>query len=291
MGYEDGGFQRREERPQSVSRDYSSNGNSRNFSGSNYSGGNRPNVYSSGGGGNSGGNRGNWGGGNGFKNRVQDNSPGELYKPYLVASNEDVPQETLDQFKRLAHELESKDFIARNLGASTVDDIVRQETNKGETILPWRNFRELDSKLYYSTPQAHDIAKQFHQAYDKMKDTVKGFLARNVRGVLGKDLKSPIMFLICYSSDGAERAADVSSSTGLISHIINIADAMLIPVFNLSNKDAEQRLKDYLRLQNNVTEDRRQNQQGNTYPSENNQQHSQNSQQYPGSMDDDEFSM
>lgn len=171
-----------------------------------------------------------------------------LYKPYLGTGNRDTPDDILKLMFTLASELEQVGFTLR-AGASCKADLAFEAGSKTkEIVLPWKGFESKESTNYFNTRQALDMAKLFHPTFDGLKDVIKAFLGRNARIVLGKDLKSPVMFVILWSEDGAENSKTKSIKTGSMGHIIAMADAMKIPVFNLANKDAEQRLKQHLGL-------------------------------------------
>lgn len=83
-----------------------------------------------------------------------------------------------------------------------------------------------------------------------MKLPVQAFLAKNVRLLYGDKLKSPALFMLCWSEDGAETLREKTNRTGSIGHAIQIAYSMRIPIFNLGKPDTEERLKRYLDLDN-----------------------------------------
>lgn len=244
-----------------------SNGNRPPYQGNNhrpngnYGGDNGNRSY--GGGGGYGGNRGGGfnrgGGGGGFNrggfnkggyNRQQEDDDGEarLYKPYVGTGNKEAPQEVLDKMSQIARELEEFGYTLRSGGLEGPEEVFEKATKVHEIHLPWKGFNNKESKYTFTPKQAHGIAKMFHPSFDTLKPVIQTFLAKNARLVLGKDLKSPALFMICWSEDGAETGKEKTSRTGNVGHAIAIAAAMKIPVFNLGKSDAEARLRAYLEL-------------------------------------------
>lgn len=172
----------------------------------------------------------------------------ELYKAYAGSGNPDAPQEILTQMKRLAGELEGFGYTLRVGGLNGPEEAFEAGTDKVELHLPWRDFNQKVSKLTFNSKEAQAIAAKFHPAYDGLKPAIQAFLAKNVRMLLGNNLKSPALFLICWSEDGAENSRQKTMKTGNVGHAISIASAMHIPVFNLKRDDAEQRLRQHLGL-------------------------------------------
>ena len=180
-----------------------------------------------------------WGG-----NKPKDEFIG-LYQAYVGTGNKDTPDNIISTFKRIAEELENLGYIARTGGMDGPDNVFEAVKNV-ELHLPWKGFNNKDSKFTFNSDNAKHIAKMFHTSFDTLKPAIQAMLAKNARLVLGKDLKSPAMFVICWSADGAETKLEKTASTGNVGHVIAIANAMRIPVFNFGKRDAESRLKNFL---------------------------------------------
>ncbi len=183
------------------------------------------------------------GGGGGRKFPPKDEGPGRLYKTYVGAGNRECPDHILNKMKELAKYLASKDFTLRTGGTDGPDAAFESTGVPMELYLPWRGFNGKESKFTFQTPQAEDIAKMFHSGWDKLKDNIKPFLTKHPRMLLGQNLKSHAMFVICWSEDGAERSVERTVKTGNIGHLISIANSVNIPVFNLARPDAERRIQ------------------------------------------------
>lgn len=211
--------------------------------GGGYRGGGGQGGYQRGGGGGGGGfNRGN------FQRRDEPEGPVELYKPYVGTGNKEVPPQVAEAFKRIALELEKAGYTLRSGGMDGAEDIFEKAVKKSEIHLPWKGFNDKDSKFTFTTPAAKELAGRYQPGFEGLKPFVQTFLAKNVRMIMGKDLKSPALFMITWSEDGAETITEKSARTGNTGHAIAVAHELRIPVFNFGKPDAEARLKQYLRL-------------------------------------------
>ena len=183
----------------------------------------------------------------GFQRKPKpDFGPIELYKPYAMASNREISTAMLGRMTELAKMLDSKGFTCRIDGAEGASSAVEPVQCRKEVMLAWKGFNEKESPFTYTPPEALELAKKFHPTFETAKPAVQTFLARNVRLVMGQTLKSPVRFLVVWTEDGAESSKDRTSRTGFAGHLIAIASAVGVPVFNLQRPDAEQRLGAWL---------------------------------------------
>lgn len=181
----------------------------------------------------------------------KDEGPLRLYKPYVITGNKETPSNVISRMCQLVHELESFSYTLRTGGLEGPDEAVEnavKDRSLFELYLPWKGFNNKESTNAFNTERSLEIAKMFHPTFDGLKFQIQGFLAKNARMVLGKDMRSPVMFVLLWSEDAAEKDREKTAKTGNVGHIISIASAMHIPVFNMQRPDAEQRLKQYLEL-------------------------------------------
>ena len=120
-------------------------------------------------------------------------------------------------------------YILRSGGADGSDNAFEigcdRANGKKEIYLPWKNFNGNKSNLIFDDDiEAINIAKKYHPAYNGLSQGAKRLIARNGYQVLGKDLKTPSKYIICYT-DG----------TGGTSQALRIAEDIQIniPIFNL----------------------------------------------------------
>ena len=77
----------------------------------------------------------------------------------------------------------------------------------------------------HATPEAFDLAEEFHPTWDWLSPSAKGLHARNGHILLGADLDDPVDFVLAWTESGK-----VIGGTG---QGLRIARAYNIPVYNL----------------------------------------------------------
>jgi len=172
----------------------------------------------------------------------------KIYKAYVGTGNRDVPDAIKNTIKSIATKLEAKGYTLRTGGLDGSEAAFETDIKLIELHLPWKGFNDKDSKFTFTPKMALAIAKMFHPTFSTLKPAIQTLLAKNVRLIMGKDLKSMAMFVLCWSEDGAETISEKSAKTGNVGHAIAIANHMKIPVFNLGKLDTEKRLMTYLGL-------------------------------------------
>jgi len=194
----------------------------------------------------------NGGGSNGGGWKKPDDGDLSLYKPYAATGNDGFPPEIEQKFKDLALRLEALGYTARVGGMKGVEEIVEKTVKKHELHLPWRGFNEKESRFTYNSERAFSVARMYHPTFDTMAKGVQAFLAKNARLILGDKLTSPVLFLLCWTEDGADSIRNKTARTGFTGHPIAIASSLGIPVFNMGKPDTEQRFNFYLESLVNV---------------------------------------
>jgi hypothetical protein len=218
------------------------NGN-RNSGGSSWSNGGNRGKWNGGGG-----NGGQSGGFNSFRRNNEPQGPVELYKPYVITGNKEAPDHILQAMKGIVEDLEQQGFTMRSGGMEGPEDYVEKVATKKEIHLPWKGFNDKESPFSFTTPAAKELAGKYHSGFDGLKPAIQTFLAKNVKMLMGKDLKSPALFMVVWTEDGAETLQEKSVKSGNTGHAIAVACSLPIPVFNLAKPDGERRLRDYLKL-------------------------------------------
>lgn len=202
-------------------------------------------------------NGGGYNGGGGFQKKAPVDRDAPLpepvfYKPYAVVGNKEFPTDLIPKLTSIVKKLDSLGYTARTGSMKGLDVCVEEITTNVELQLPWKNFNNKESKNTYSSPEILAIAKSLQPGFDELALPIKGFLAKNVRVLLGGKGISRAIFLLCHSEDGADSARQVTSRTASVGHAIKVADKFNIPVFNLKNDNVEEQLMSYLNAQNDV---------------------------------------
>lgn len=129
---------------------------------------------------------------------------------YTGIGSRETPTFALEAFKQIGEELAKLGVILRSGGASGADSAFEEGCDRvngeKEIFIPWEGFNDrvpnnidcfcLDSIL------AKEIAKKFHPSYDYLKPGAKRLMSRNSYQVLGKDLRTPSDFIVCYTDKG-----------------------------------------------------------------------------------------
>lgn len=255
MSFEEGGFQ--ETSSQRQSSNYATHDHERNGSSDGYqsrqqyqnTGGqgayHQRSQYQNSAGGQGSGNK--WqGGGKPFFRRDEPEGPAEWYMPYVATGNKDAPPDIQEQMRQAALELEKLGYTMRCGGMDGMEDFIEKTVSRKEIHLPWKGFNDKDSKFTFTPNAAKELASKLQPGFEGLKPVIQTFLAKNVRMIMGKDLKSPAMFMIVWTEDGAETLQEKTVKTGNSGHAIAVACTVRIPVFNFGKPGAYDRLKRYL---------------------------------------------
>ena len=159
------------------------------------------------------------------------------YLSYAGVGSRQTPVDILCLMKSIATRLAATGYVLRSGGAAGADRAFQSGAGRSCEI-----FRAQDA-----TTEAAEIARQFHPAWHRCGDFAKALHARNAFQVLGRDLISPVKFVICWTPDGAISHAGRSIRTGGTGTAISIASANSIPVFNLQRPEHLARLLDFVK--------------------------------------------
>lgn len=155
---------------------------------------------------------------------------------YTGVGARSAPQDILDLMKATAVFLRCRDWILRSGGAPGSDSAFAEGAEDAKIIL-----RPKDA-----IPEAVEIASRFHGAWHLCSDYAKLLHGRNVQQVLGKDLKTPSKFLICWTSDGCTCHSERTVKTGGTGTAISVASYYKIPVFNLFHEKHVKMIKNMI---------------------------------------------
>lgn len=135
----------------------------------------------------------------------------------------------------IAFGLQEKGYTLLSGGADGADTAFELGAGKlKEIYLPWNKFNGhvVDNELYFLYKnEATEIAQSYIPHWNELTPGAKKLHSRNVHQVLGKDLKNPVDFLICWTKNGQD--------VGGTRTAILIARRHNIKVFNLAKGDFE----------------------------------------------------
>lgn len=187
--------------------------------------------------------------GGGYQNKFGGNSnwtpppaDGKIYLAFSVFTDQETPPEVLEKIKNIATEIGKKEWVLRCLADNVGSDVAKTNFDgKKEMVVPWPDFGG-EKGDYKTQNPAKAIACRFQPGLSQMKPVIWTITGAQIHSVLGKDLKSHSKFLITWTPDGVERWQEKTSRTGRMGMGIAVASWSGIPVFNLYNPDAMERL-------------------------------------------------
>jgi len=170
---------------------------------------------------------------------------------YAGVGSRKITTEGAARMKKAVEILNAEGYKANTGDASGADAIVRENAN-GLTIFTAKD----------ATTRTRKIAKEIHPDWNALvegakkkakkagKDSEKAasyvidLMARNTNQVFGKSLKTPVDFLLVWTSDGITSYEDRSVDTGGTGQAIELASRKNIPVINLLNDNWEEELRE-----------------------------------------------
>lgn len=178
----------------------------------------------------------------------------EFYKAYAGLGNEGAPPEALEVMTRISRRLAEQGFTLRTSGEKSGPGLAFEQGagGKSEIYIPWKGFNDRESKFMvgrFLMPEAAALIKQFMPTFESLKPAVQKIIGRNAHVIMGQDLRSPVRFLIVWSDDGIEDAKNRTAKSGYMGVPVSVASSLRIPVFNLKNPDAIERLWKFIESQ------------------------------------------
>lgn len=166
-------------------------------------------------------------------------------KTYAGIGSRKTPPEILIKMFKLAERLQIRyGYTLRSGGADGADLAFEGGADSAE-----ENGHDRMKEIFFakdSNLKAKKIAGRYHPYWNSLGPHKKMLHGRNSMQVLGKTLDDPVDFVLCWTPDGCEEHGNRTVATGGTGTAISIASEYDIPVFNLYNKDAIQRLKEFL---------------------------------------------
>lgn len=159
-------------------------------------------------------------------------------KYYAGIGSRETPVSLKETIKNIVLNLNDLDYILRSGGADGADLYFEEYTKNKEIFLPWKGFNQNQSSLYDISNEALGLAKKYHPAWNNLSFAVQKLMARNVYQILGKDLKTPVDFVVCWTKNG--------KAIGGTSQAMRIAIDKNIPIYNLYNKSDENSLNNLI---------------------------------------------
>jgi hypothetical protein len=158
-------------------------------------------------------------------------------KYYAGIGSRETPKEVCLYMTAIAKRLASLGYTCNSGGADGADSAFeRGAVVNRQIFLPWDGFNKrtvanmikLHGEGSYLVPPFNpDLVRKYHPKPDALSDAGWKFMSRNSYQVLGKDLDTPVEFVLCWTKDGK-----ASGGTG---QALRIAKDRRIPIFNFYN--------------------------------------------------------
>lgn len=160
--------------------------------------------------------------------------------------------------KKLAVILAHQGYILRSGAAKGADNFFEQgclaANGPKDIYLPFPNFSGHPSRLNVVGRSALDLSAKFHPAWHKCDLNARKLHARNAYQVLGTDLQTKAIMVVCWTKDGCISGKTRSYDTGGTGQAISIATEYNIPVYNLARPDHWAKLEAYVNKHINLWE-------------------------------------
>lgn len=175
---------------------------------------------------------------NKFYKKKEEDIPKDPYIPVSIFIDRDYPTEVKENIYHLINKLLDKKITVRINGDDLdfYNRIKDLSDSKLEFYIPWKGFNNIETKYYFNSVTARHTAELNFMGWEKLPDSVKSMLARNVRMLFGDKNNSISLCVILWTKDGASKLSEVTRETGKNSFIIKLACSYGFPVINLSKE-------------------------------------------------------
>lgn len=165
---------------------------------------------------------------------------------YTGIGSRSTPPHICTVMTSLAVFLSWRGWVLRSGGADGADTAFEEGGNDKEIYLPWPHFNNNPSRICRVTEEAITESLKFHPTPHKLSNAVRKIMGRNLYQVVGLDFKSPSKFVVCWTPFPTEDALDPKLGIGGTGQAIRIANHYCIPIYNLREADAIDKLKEDL---------------------------------------------
>jgi hypothetical protein len=176
--------------------------------------------------------------------------PNEDELIYTGVGSRETPPEVMAIMRALAAALARAGWKLRSGGAPGADsgfeEGAKSVAGAMEIYLAWQGFNDNPSPLFQARPEAFEIAKTAHPAWEQLSSAARKLHARNVFQVLGFSLDKPAKMTVCWTPDGCESEKTRRRNTGGTATAIVLSERFKVPVFNLKNEASRIRLNELL---------------------------------------------
>ena len=174
------------------------------------------------------------------------NNPELLDLVFAGIGSRETPDNVMGHMTQVAGAIDEMGGTLRSGGAKGADDAFEQGvvSLRKEIYTPWDKFNGrtgpqcfvLTSQPLIVQQKAQLLAQRYHPAWNACTSGAQKLLTRNTMQVLGRQLNSPSLFVLCWAKgvkwDRDGLIYDVQGGTGLA---VRLAHALHIPVIHMSD--------------------------------------------------------
>lgn len=168
---------------------------------------------------------------------------------YAGVGSRKTPEDILTYFRFCGGRLKELGYTLRS-GAAIGADSAFEELAwpEAEIFVAKKGTKYLYENLTPLSP-AYRLAEELHPAWRACTEYARQLHARNCFQVLGRDLETPVRFLLCWTPCGSETAGQCNISTGGTATAIRLAHRHSIPIFNFANEGRKAEFKKFIHEQ------------------------------------------
>lgn len=179
-----------------------------------------------------------------------------MNKYYTLIGSRETPPEIQELMVATARKLAKQGWVGRSGGADAADKCLeigcKDLPHLMEVFLPWNGFNKCyaNREGYIDTPKlpsyttAQRLAEELHPNWTACSRGAKALHTRNCMQILGKDMKSPSRFVLCWGIPTDDKG-NVKGGTGQACRLAIKKD---VEILNLYHEDVQKRLRKWLNL-------------------------------------------
>lgn len=172
-------------------------------------------------------------------------------KYYSGVGSRETPLEICQSFQKIAAKLAKMGYILRSGAAEGADQAFEtgcdKVSGKKEIFIPWKGFQNSTSDFIGACDKAKEIAEDVIPWWYTMNKWPQILHGRNVYQVLGKDLKTPVDFVICWT-EGAKLKGGTATA-------MKLARKNNITVYNFGSTEDIKKFEKDLNIETELCED------------------------------------
>ncbi len=178
-----------------------------------------------------------------------------ITKHYTLIGSRDTPEEVLTLMTNVSTVLAKKGWIGRSGGAGGADKCLEigceEYSHMMQVFLPWDGFNKcysrntgyIDSTKLPAYNSAQELAEELHPNWEACSRGAKSLHTRNCMQILGKDLKTPSKFVLCWAKPTDDKG-NVKGGTG---QAVRLAICTGVDIINLYYEEERIRIEKFIK--------------------------------------------